>query len=184
MKIAYLAHPIGGDVDGNIKKLLQIIKEINLNEPDVVPFAPYIPDCLALDDNIPEERMRGIKNDVELFKKTQIDEVRLYGNKISMGMLEEVKLAKKLGINVRPMTDETFEGLKELFPGIYREFVNGDVLVCGDNEELYDFGYYVSDTRVVVYIKGERNAQDSYSYNIDRVRKATDVDIAKQNWGW
>ena len=86
MKVAYIAHPISGDPEGNIAKILDIVRSINLLEPDVVPFAPYIVDCQALDDQNPEERERGIQNDIALFRKGFIDEVRLYGDRISMGM--------------------------------------------------------------------------------------------------
>lgn len=107
MKVAYIAHPISGDVEGNIIKILDIVRSINLLEPDVVPFAPYIVDCQALDDATPKERERGIKNDIALFRKGFIDEVRLYGDRISNGMKHEIDLAMELGIMVRPMGVQT-----------------------------------------------------------------------------
>jgi hypothetical protein len=107
MKVAYIAHPISGDPQGNHDKIIRIVRSINILEPDVVPFAPYLVDCLALDDNVPEERERGIKNDIALFKKGFIDEVRLYGDRISTGMSHEIKLACKLNIPIRPMTKGT-----------------------------------------------------------------------------
>lgn len=107
MKVVYIAHPIGGDVENNIEKVLGIIKEINLNYSDVVPFAPYIVDCLALDDNDLRQRERGIKNDIELFNRGFINEVWLYGDRVSKGMLEEVKLAHKLSIPVFCKTKQT-----------------------------------------------------------------------------
>lgn len=58
MKIAYMAHPVGGD----ILKTLKIVRNINLNEPDTVPFVPYLRDLQSLNDNIPQERKRGFKN--------------------------------------------------------------------------------------------------------------------------
>lgn len=107
MKVAYIAHPIGGDVKNNIDSVLKIIRQVNLAEPDVVPFAPYIPDCLALDGNNPDERARGIRNDHALFRKVQIDELRLYGSRISSGMIDEIKQAYKLGIPVVPCSQNT-----------------------------------------------------------------------------
>lgn len=106
MKIAYIAHPISGDIKGNLDKIKNIVREINLTE-DVVPFAPYWLDCHALDDSIPEERARVIKNDHALFEKKFIDEVWLYGDRISHGMWEEIKLADKLGVVIVPKTPET-----------------------------------------------------------------------------
>lgn len=111
MKIAYIAHPISGEIAANISRVLNIVEQINLTEPDTVPFAPYIPDCLALNDDIPEHRNRGISNDIALFKRGFIDEVRLYGDRISNGMLAEIQLARELNIPVIPCTKAT----KQLF---------------------------------------------------------------------
>lgn len=100
MKVIYIAHPISGDVKGNLEKIRLIAREINLTDPDIVPFAPYWFDCHVLDDTNPEERTRGIKNDIEFFRRGIIDEVWLYGDRISQGMAEEVSLADSLGIPV------------------------------------------------------------------------------------
>ena len=108
MKIAYIAHPISGDIAGNLKKIEAIGRDINLTEPDVVPFAPYYFDCHSLDDNIEAERERGIKNDIALFKKGFIDELRLYGDRISSGMEHEIKLCQEHYIDIVPMTEETY----------------------------------------------------------------------------
>lgn len=107
MKIVYIAHPISGDIAGNLKKILAIVREINLTEPDVVPFAHYWVDCHALDDTIPEERERGIKNDKTLLKAGFINEVWLYGDRISSGMLDEIKTANEAGTPVIAKTKET-----------------------------------------------------------------------------
>ena len=114
MKIAYIAHPISGDIKGNLKRIERIGRQINLKEPEVVPFAHYYFDCHILDDDILEERERGIKNDIELMKRCFIDELRLYGNRISNGMMHEIVLARELGIVVVPMTPETKKEYKQL----------------------------------------------------------------------
>lgn len=107
MKVAYIAHPISGDIKGNLSKIEAIGRQINLEEENVVPFAPYFFDCHSLNDDIESERNRGIKNDVALLKMGFVSEVRLYGDRISNGMAHEVELAIKLGIKVLPMTKET-----------------------------------------------------------------------------
>lgn len=109
MKIVYIAHPISGDITGNLKKIVKIGREINLSEPNVIPFAPYFFDCYCLDDTIPAERQRGIKNDTEWFKKDVISELRLYGDRISNGMRAEIDICKKEGISIRAMTKGTNE---------------------------------------------------------------------------
>lgn len=111
-KIVYIAHPIGGDVENNLKKVTFIAREINLKEPNTVPFAQFFLDCYALDDTVPEERARGIKNNTIILKRKFIDEVRLYGDKISNGMFNEILLADKLGIKVIAMTEGTKRDLE------------------------------------------------------------------------
>ena len=106
MKKAYIAHPVSGDVKGNIEKIIAIVREINISEPEVVPFVPYLADLYALNDDILEERTRGIKNDIHLLKSGFIDEVRLYGNRISNGMQAEIELAEEMEIPVVAMSDE------------------------------------------------------------------------------
>lgn len=114
MKISYIAHPISGDIAGNLKKVEMIALQINLDEPDVVPFAPYFLDCHVMNDDIEEERKRSIKNNTALMYKGFIDEVRLYGDHISRGMAHEVLLAYELGIDVVPMTKETKRELQTI----------------------------------------------------------------------
>lgn len=100
MKIVYIAHPIGGDVEGNLKSIFSIIREINLKQKNIVPFAPYVSDVKALDDKIPEERSRGFKNNKEFFDRMTMDEVWLYGSRISQGMRQEVLWAIEMGIPI------------------------------------------------------------------------------------
>lgn len=115
MKIAYTAHPISGDVENNLNSIALIVRQINLTEPDVVPFAPYYADCEALFDGVRSERDRGIKNNVEIFRRGIIDELRLYGERISPGMRAEIHLARKLGIKILAMTPETRADLKKFW---------------------------------------------------------------------
>jgi len=100
MKIIYIAHPIGGDVDTNVSKVLNIIRELNLTINDIVPFAPYIVDVLALEDADPIQRGRSFDNNEALFRSGLINEVWLYGDRISVGMQTEIDWAVDLGIPV------------------------------------------------------------------------------------
>lgn len=93
MKIAYIVHPIAGDVHGNIQKILKIVKEINLTKPDVVPFAPYIADVLAMDDNDSKQRERGLDNDLAILDSGMVNELWVYGHEITGGMRDEIELA-------------------------------------------------------------------------------------------
>ncbi len=100
MKIAYIAHKVGDDVEGNIKKIISIVRTVNLTESDTIPFAPYISDVMALKDNVLSERSRGFKNNRHYFQKGIIDELRLYGPKVSSGMVEEIKWARLYDIPI------------------------------------------------------------------------------------
>lgn len=98
MKIVYIAHPIGGDVEANLADLRRIIRKINLEYPDVVPFAPYYADIVSLDDHVLAERERGIRNDTAILTAGIVQEMWLTGERISTGMEAERQLAMKLGI--------------------------------------------------------------------------------------
>ena len=100
MKIVFIAHPISGDVKGNLKKVIAIVRDINLHNKDVVPFAPYWVDCHALNDDIPEERQRGIRNDYEYFRRNVFDELWVYGDTISKGMKAEIETASMFNIPI------------------------------------------------------------------------------------
>ena len=117
MRIAYIAHPLSGDYSRNLDEIRDIVRKINLDEPDVVPFVPYYVDCFALNDKVPEERERAIKNSIDLMKLEFIDEVRLYGDHVSKGMRREIWEALDLNIRIVPMTETTkkyFNGMKWL----------------------------------------------------------------------
>jgi hypothetical protein len=114
MKIAYIAHPIKGDIKRNLKQIKLIGRQINLQEPNIIPFAPYFFDIHTLNDNIPKERQKGIKNNITLMGKGFIDQLRLYGDKISPGMKQEIDMAIKLGIEIIPMTPQTKHDLESL----------------------------------------------------------------------
>lgn len=101
-KIVYIAHPIGGDVEGNVKRVLSIVRELSVIN-DVIPFAPYIVDVMALYDSIPEEREIGMMHNRHLFHLGIIDEVWLYSGRISSGMQKEIDWANELNIPVKQM---------------------------------------------------------------------------------
>ena len=105
MKIAFIAHPIRGDVLANLRRIAAIGREINKNEPDVIPFAPHFFDCHCLCDEVGHERERGMRNGRYLLR--MVDELRLYGDHISPGMQEEIQICVEAGILVIPMTEGT-----------------------------------------------------------------------------
>lgn len=106
MIIAYIAHPISGDIEANLADLRRIVRKINLEYPDVVPFVPYYADIVSLDDTLPEERARGIKNDLEIISRGIPDELWLTGGRVSKGMTAEWDMAVKFGIPVKDMLNK------------------------------------------------------------------------------
>jgi hypothetical protein len=107
MKIVYIAHPIGGDVQGNVKKLQEIYREITLTEPTVVPFIPYLASVQSLNDDDPRERKLGFDHNFQFFVQNVISEVWLYGSHVSKGMEEEISWARMLGLPVVAMSEGT-----------------------------------------------------------------------------
>ena len=99
-RIVYIAHPISNDIKGNVEKILKIVKEINLTEPKVIPFVPYLADVLSLDDSIPEHRKKGISNNINYLKSGIVSELRVYGDFISKGVAEEIAIAREFKIPV------------------------------------------------------------------------------------
>lgn len=106
-KIIYIAHPIGGDIKGNLEMVGEIYRQISLYRPDVIPFAPYIATIACLNDNVPQERAIGFEHNKAFFDKGIIDEVWLYGDRISNGMAQEIAWAYSLGIPVVSMIEGT-----------------------------------------------------------------------------
>lgn len=97
MKLVFISHPIGGDIEANLADLRRIIRIIAI-EGKVQPFVPYYADVVSLDDNVPSERALGMKHNKLFFDRFIIDEMWLTGPRISKGMEQEIIWAKDNGI--------------------------------------------------------------------------------------
>lgn len=107
MRVIYIAHPISGNVVLNCAKVQCIARDIYRDEPGTVPLAPYLLACAILDDDDPEDRARGIECNHFVLRSGIVDELRIYGDRVSPGMVEEVALARVYGIEVVAMTEAT-----------------------------------------------------------------------------
>ena len=105
MKTVFVAHPIAGDVEGNMKKVLEICERIHTKE--IIPVAPYLVSLQYLKDEVVEDRTLGAEANLGCFRRGYVDELWLFGDKISRGMKEEILLAKKLNIPILPQTEGT-----------------------------------------------------------------------------
>ena len=70
-------------------------------------MAPYLVALQVLDDKIVEERALGIEANHACLERRFVDELWLFGDRISEGMRGEIELAHKFGIPVVPKTSET-----------------------------------------------------------------------------
>jgi hypothetical protein len=112
MKTVFVAHPISGDVSQNLEKVLKICEDIHTK--DLVPVAPYLVSLQYLDDGVIEDRELGVEANLECFRRGYVDELWLFGDKISSGMKKEVLLARKFNIPVVAKSPETKRDLEML----------------------------------------------------------------------
>lgn len=179
MKIVYIAHPVSGDVRGNIEKIIAIAKDINKSYREVVPFVPYLVDLFALDDSVPAERARGIKNDIAIFNKGIIDELWLFGDRISNGMAAEIQLANDLSIPVFPMTAETKEQYEKtvLLPNAIEVFEKLDFIKSAGKIKInHPFTGTIKDSTRESERKVIIAALQVCNYNKTKVAKMLGVD--------
>ena len=112
MKTVFVAHPIAGDIEGNMKKVLAICEQIHTKE--IIPVAPYLVSLQYLNDEVVEDRQLGIDANHECFRRRYVDELWLFGDRISEGMKGEILLAREMDIPVVPKTEGTKNDLAKL----------------------------------------------------------------------
>ncbi|MGE5297606.1 MAG: hypothetical protein ACM3KM_00385 [Acidobacteriaceae bacterium] len=132
MIVVYIAHPIGGNVPSNLGAVEKIVANLFAANPELYPIAPYTVALKYLDDKHPVDRERGILMNKEYFNRRFINELWLFGNRISSGMWEEVCWAREFGIPVVPTNSKLAVAL------IRREYTTGSqmrVIVCGPGQD-------------------------------------------------
>jgi len=105
-KIVYLAHPISGDITGNLANLEFVYRFITRVFPDVIPFVPYYATVKSLNDKNPEERLMGMSHNMEMFERRMFDELWICSKRISAGMQAEIDKADELLIPVVYMMED------------------------------------------------------------------------------
>ncbi len=83
-KTVFIGHPIAGDIQRNIKKVLQICEGVHTH--NIIPVAPYLVSLQYLNDEVVEDRQLGMEANNECLRRKYIDELWLYGDRISSGM--------------------------------------------------------------------------------------------------
>jgi hypothetical protein len=87
--VYYVAHPVSGDVDGNVERALRWLRWLRRQNKDIAYQAPWIA-CILCgeDDNDPEQRERGLL-DCEA-TAARMNGIVLVGGRISSGMQREL----------------------------------------------------------------------------------------------
>lgn len=110
-KTIFIAHAISGDVAGNIQKVIKICKAIH--SASTIPVFPSFTWRQYLPENDSTKYYAGLVND-EYFARGMIDEVWLYGPRITEGMLKEINLAISYEIPVIPKNKILKKALENL----------------------------------------------------------------------
>lgn len=96
MKQVYIASPLRGDYDANIRNAVEYCRLAT--ERGVLALAPHIIFSQWCNDTIPEQREQGLKLGLELL--THSDELWVMGTQHTQGMEGEVEFATEKGIPV------------------------------------------------------------------------------------
>lgn len=104
-RVVYLAHPIRGAVDENIRRVRTIERYIlNAMMPEVYPIAPYLPACEHLPDT-DAARAEAFKVNERYFSRHLIDELWVTAPYThSAGVLAEMRWALQYQIDVKFLT--------------------------------------------------------------------------------
>lgn len=99
--VVYIAHPIGGAVATNIKKVQDIVAHLLITQDKVWPIAPYLDACMHLDDNNPQHRETAMLVNELYFKRKLVNQLWVYGDwERSIGVQREIALANACAIDV------------------------------------------------------------------------------------
>lgn len=101
----YIASPYRGDVKTNTENAKRYSFFAVMQGK--VPFCPHIYFTQFLDDNVKVERKIGLN--LALHKLRRCREVWVFGDTVSEGMRNEIRIAKKRHIPVRYFTSECVE---------------------------------------------------------------------------
>lgn len=104
MRLIYLAHPVSGDVPGNLARAKRWLAWANRTcGPDAYVIAPWIANIEAGEDDAdPAARARGLRACCAVVEKC--DELWLVGGRISDGMARERNTALVEMVTVRDLT--------------------------------------------------------------------------------
>ena len=96
-ELVYICSPFRGNVDRNVDYAKRLVKWALKN--GFTPIAPHLYIPQVLDDDVPEEREKGLNAGLDILTHCS---TLIYGDRygITAGMREEIRLARRLGIKV------------------------------------------------------------------------------------
>jgi hypothetical protein len=97
-RLAWMAHPLSGDIPGNLARAERWMKWLLATFPDVDIVADWILWCRVLDDTNPVDRERGLRFDEEIISR--MDDFIIVGCSISGGVDRETDIALESGVRV------------------------------------------------------------------------------------
>ena len=101
--VLYMAHPLGGDVDANLKRALRWLAWLRRTRPEATIIAPWIAAVMSIgDDGTPEERAAGLLDDCTVVGRCDV--LVLVGGRVSSGMAMERAAAIDHGIDELDLT--------------------------------------------------------------------------------
>jgi hypothetical protein len=103
-RMIYVAHPVGGDVENNIRRAKAWVKYLEAGNPWVVFVSQWIIGVENWDDSKPEDRAIGLRRCFAQVERC--DELWLIGPRVSSGMLGEAAHARKFDVKVVDFTGE------------------------------------------------------------------------------
>ncbi|MDQ3276637.1 MAG: hypothetical protein M3Q39_16805 [Actinomycetota bacterium] len=100
--VVYLAHPLGGDVEGNAARARRWLRWLMDSEPSVAFCCPWLPFVDVGDDDSPPARARGLRDDVAI--AARCDGIVLCGGDVTPGMQLELDAVVAAGGWVADLT--------------------------------------------------------------------------------
>ena len=99
-KKVYICAPLGGNVEGNVKKAVRYAKFAL--KSGVAPIVPHFY-ALCLNDDILKERELGRQAGMSLL--WFCDEMWVFGDRVTQGMQEEILFCKNMKIKIRKIKE-------------------------------------------------------------------------------
>lgn len=114
-KKAYICSPLHGDEKNNINNAIAYAKFV-YERCDMIPIMSHFY-ALILDDNNKVQREVGIS--ISLGKILDSEDVWVFGNTITEGMVEEIRKAMALNRNIHYVSDEQCKEILKKYGGKY-----------------------------------------------------------------